>query len=1427
MKKKLLAFVLLLGLLVQMIQIREVRAEDTVNDSFTATHINPLYQGMITEESLNSPVMLFRMAETEYYDTVTQTAETLREKLENREEVITVGIKTENVSEELLYTVFEEALLHTGVPTEGDYIRLQYGGWSANISWYTIAGIDYATLTYTMTYFTTAEQEEELNAAITELLNELDLYDEDDYHKIAGIYDYICENVVYDFSNLEDESYMLKFTAYAALMNETSVCQGYANLFYRLALELDVDTRSIVGDAEGPHSWNIVQLNNLYYNVDATWDAGSGSSYNYFLVSQDSFSDHCRDEMYNTAAFHAAYPMSETDYVYVEPGETEVPEKPYKIANVVSGVHVYWNATEDAEKYGVWRSETGRNGEYIWLGNPADTHFTDTKVQSGKTYFYKISAVIPGTNMHTEKSGEIGITYVSTPDITERYNAEDGIVLVWNKVDGATGYAIYRKSYTGTDAWARIATIEGNTTFEWTDCLAEEKNGEVYRYTIRALAGNDLKTLSGCRNAGRTMVRLNQGAFQAVEAGAASVKCSWATDSKVNGYEIRITDEKGKASVIKVNNYKTDAKTVTGLEEEVTYEVEIRVYKTVAGVGTFYSAWSDAVEVTTLVSVPSGMEIPKKPYKISNVVNGVHVYWNAVEGVEKYGVWRSETGKNGTYIWLGNPETTHFTDVKVESGKTYFYKITSMNPETGVHSEKSDAIGCVFVITPDITGRENVAEGIALKWNKVNGATGYAIYRKSFDGEDAWVRIATVEGNDTFSWTDTAVATKNGTVYRYTIRALGGADLKTLSGCRNTGRTMLRLSERSLNEVTAVGPTSVKCSWSTTNQATGYEVRFTDKNGKEKTFVVGNYKTGVKTFNDLAAGTKYSVDVRSYKKLDSVGTFYSAWSAKTEVTTPAKPTSTPTPTPVPTDSKYFEWKENEDGTLTITAWKGGGRVTKAVFPSEIEGKKVTVIGRELFFGNGSIQSVILPDTITKIEPYAFCCCGIEEVYIPNSVVVIDSENFSSCDDLTSLHIPASVEVFSMEQGKQTSLSGSDFIEKITVDENNKVYKDVDGILYSKDMTTLITVPDAWEGVVEIPDTVTTTIGGAFNGCHSVTGIVIPAATENFNDGSGIFYGLSSLKGYTVAEEHKYLKAVNGALLSKDGTKLVHVPNLVAGTSYDIPDTVEVIFDKAFSDCIELKTIEVPASMEFYSHEWSAMADRVYYDVPYNIFYHGDALTEIKVEEGSTAYTSVDGILFSADKTVLVGIPANTGKTEYKVPEGVTQIASEAHKYGRGVKSISFPASLKTIFGSAFMESSLEKVTFSEGIENIGGYAFYATNLTSVELPEGLLTLDNDVFCCCHDLGEVVIPGTLKKIGSNAFAYCHALKELVIPEGVENIGSGAFYRCTGLTTVKLPESLTTIEDDSFDDCENLKTVYAPAGSYAEQWATQKGYKVINY
>lgn len=271
---------------------------------------------------------------------------------------------------------------------------------------------------------------------------------------------------------------------------------------------------------------------------------------------------------------------------------------------------------------------------------------------------------------------------------------------------------------------------------------------------------------------------------------------------------------------------------------------------------------------------------PEKPHTIVNTVSGVHVYWKAMDGITKYGVWRSQNGVDGTYEWLGNPAAIHFTDTKVTSGRTYYYKITAMDPATGEHSEKSEAIGITFVATPDITSRFNKAAGITLGWQKIPGATGYAIYRKPYSG-GSWQRIATISGGSTLSWTDTSVKNNNGTVYKYTIRALYN---DTLSGCRSNGRTMARLTSRTLNSANRKSFTSIQCSWSTTSHASGYEVRFMVGSTVYKTVTVGNYKTGAKLFTGLKSGQSYKIQVRSYKNVSGVGTFYSAWSEPKYVT---------------------------------------------------------------------------------------------------------------------------------------------------------------------------------------------------------------------------------------------------------------------------------------------------------------------------------------------------------------------------------------------------------------------------------------------------------------------------------------------------------------------------------------------------------------
>ena len=78
---------------------------------------------------------------------------------------------------------------------------------------------------------------------LSTVMDFLNLNTKTEYGKIKAIYDYICQHVTYDFANLNNDSYDLKYTSYAALVNGTAVCQGYSALFYRMALEAGLDAR--------------------------------------------------------------------------------------------------------------------------------------------------------------------------------------------------------------------------------------------------------------------------------------------------------------------------------------------------------------------------------------------------------------------------------------------------------------------------------------------------------------------------------------------------------------------------------------------------------------------------------------------------------------------------------------------------------------------------------------------------------------------------------------------------------------------------------------------------------------------------------------------------------------------------------------------------------------------------------------------------------------------------------------------------------------------------------------------------------------------------------------------------------------------------------------------------------------------------------
>lgn len=187
---------------------------------------------------------------------------------------------------------------HTGEPDAGDYL---IGGartykmtmWRVKDS--ATGEISIVKFDYVLSeddYYTTKAQEDQLAAAIEELINELDLRSpyKSDYEKVSAVYDWMVYNIRYDREHLsQGSSYKIMYTAYGGMIDKKCVCMGYALLFYRIMLTIGIDSRYLAGwpteegfltqgngnknTLGGSHAWNIVCLNGEYYLLDSTWDS--------------------------------------------------------------------------------------------------------------------------------------------------------------------------------------------------------------------------------------------------------------------------------------------------------------------------------------------------------------------------------------------------------------------------------------------------------------------------------------------------------------------------------------------------------------------------------------------------------------------------------------------------------------------------------------------------------------------------------------------------------------------------------------------------------------------------------------------------------------------------------------------------------------------------------------------------------------------------------------------------------------------------------------------------------------------------------------------------------------------------------------------------------------------------------------------------
>lgn len=151
-------------------------------------------------------------------------------------------------------------------------------------------------------------------------------------------------------------------------------------------------------------------------------------------------------------------------------------------ANTVKGVLFSWNASEGAKEYRVYRkADNAKNWSYI--ATVSETSYVDTAVESGVTYTYTVRAKLGTALSGYDKKGATTL-YLKTPTLVSAQALNEGVSLVWENVDGASRYFVYRKA-NGEKSWTRIAVVNG--TNEYTD--GNVKEGTEYTYTVRAYYG--------------------------------------------------------------------------------------------------------------------------------------------------------------------------------------------------------------------------------------------------------------------------------------------------------------------------------------------------------------------------------------------------------------------------------------------------------------------------------------------------------------------------------------------------------------------------------------------------------------------------------------------------------------------------------------------------------------------------------------------------------------------------------------------------------------------------------------------------------------------------------------------------------------------------------------------------------------------------
>lgn len=449
------------------------------------------------------------------------------------------------------------------------------------------------------------------------------------------------------------------------------------------------------------------------------------------------------------------------------------------------------------------------------------------------------------------------------------------------------------------------------------------------------------------------------------------------------------------------------------------------------------------------------------------------------------------------------------------------------------------------------------------------------------------------------------------------------------------------------------------------------------------------------------------------------------------------------------------------------------------------------IANPLFYGNNFyindvlVTELDIPDDITEIKNYAFTSAYcIEKLNFSDSVTTVGTNAFANCKGLTELEISDGItslganafngchSITEITIGKGLSSIGDCALQRtggelssITVDEDNKSFSSLYGVLFNKDKTELILYPCAKAGTsYTVPDSVRKLGKSSFCNNENLLSIKLPDGLLEICD-----------------EAFDYSRMLK---------------------SIEIPASVDSIGEFAFANCLELTTIALPDSMSY-------IGDCA--------FRYCDKLQEVVLPEGIEEIGQ--NMFGGCDSLTSVTIPSTVSYFDrdcFKNCKNLTDVyfngtVQDWCNIEFHVFFIISPSATHPLYYADNFYIGGEKVIdliIPEGVTSINKYVFrYYEALESVHIPKSVTKIGASAFYGCSNLSSVVIENGsgLNVINSSAFSGCSSLKEADFKDCIEltTLGASAFSGCTSLERVNLHSSVETIGNNVFSNhSENL-------------------------